>query len=480
VRKIFQLFALVATLVVGVSSSRAEFPDFAFYLGINGGGNFVLRDWDLRNEHTPTTNTPGTSGVVGFRLGVQMVSWIALEGEFEWLPLTSSTGDRNHVMTYDLNILFHLMRTNWAPIVEAGVGVYNSVSGDLGTDLDPRFHLGVGVRGLLTRWLVARADLRDIISDGMDKGGSNNLELTVGLEFLLSFAKEEPPPAVKVADRDSDGVLDDKDECPDAAGPKATKGCPDSDGDGIADRDDACPKEKGTEALKGCPDKDGDGVADAEDKCPDQAGPVALKGCPDKDGDGVPDPEDRCPAEKGTAALKGCPDSDGDGIADKDDQCPKESGTEALKGCPDKDGDGVADKDDKCPDVAGLKELQGCMPEAAKKFAGSMKGITFAAGSAKIAKTSNKILDETAKLLTDYPTMKLGIEGHTDNQGKAAKNQALSQARADSVRDYLVKKGLAAERLDSKGFGDTKPIANNKNAKGRAANRRIEFHISAQ
>ena len=69
------------------------------------------------------------------------------------------------------------------------------------------------------------------------------------------------------------------------------------------------------------------------------------------------------------------------------------------------------------------------------------------------------------------------IEGHTDNKGKASKNMELSDRRARSVLNYLVGKGVASERLDAQGYGDSKPVASNKTSKGRAANRRVEFHI---
>jgi len=82
--------------------------------------------------------------------------------------------------------------------------------------------------------------------------------------------------------------------------------------------------------------------------------------------------------------------------------------------------------------------------------------------------------------LKQYPTLKLAIEGHTDNVGKPEKNKTLSEARAASVKQYLLSKGIDAARLDSVGYGDTKPTQDNKTAKGRAANRRIEFKISTK
>jgi outer membrane protein OmpA-like peptidoglycan-associated protein len=464
---------LFIALLCAAAPSRAEFPSESLYIGVNGGATFILKDMDLR-ANTDGGEKPNTLGNLGVRLGFHFLPWFAAEGEFTLLPTTSNIGKYNTLLAYDLDLLFHLMTTDWAPTADIGFGAYQSAGGDLGADIDPRFHVGLGVRGLLNSWMALRADVRDVISDGISSGGSNGLELTVGLDFFVWQA------ASKSEDRDNDGIVDKDDACPDNPGPASTQGCPDKDGDGVADKDDQCPDDKGPAVLHGCPDKDGDGIADKDDECPDQAGVAELKGCPDADGDGVADKDDKCPKEKGLAAFDGCPDTDGDGIPDKDDRCPKEKGSEALRGCPDRDGDGVADKDDQCPDEPGPRENKGCMPEEAKKFVGAIKGINFALGSAKITKSSYPLLDEAVALLKQYASMHLAIEGHTDNTGKPEKNMTLSQDRADAVRDYLVQKGVEAERFESKGYGETRPLNENKTAKDRAANRRIEFHISTQ
>jgi outer membrane protein OmpA-like peptidoglycan-associated protein len=81
-------------------------------------------------------------------------------------------------------------------------------------------------------------------------------------------------------------------------------------------------------------------------------------------------------------------------------------------------------------------------------------------------------------VLKDHPEVgKVVVEGHTDNVGKAAVNQKLSQGRADSVMKYLVGKGVAPSRLEAKGYGESKPVADNATAKGREANRRVELRI---
>jgi outer membrane protein OmpA-like peptidoglycan-associated protein/opacity protein-like surface antigen len=136
----------------------------------------------------------------------------------------------------------------------------------------------------------------------------------------------------------------------------------DCDKDGVPDDEDICPDQAGTRANKGCPDGDGDGIADKLDACPTLAGLSKFAGCPDTDGDDIPDQVDKCPKEKGTEFFGGCPDTDGDGIADKDDKCPTEKGVAEEEGCPlkDSDKDGVVDKEDKCPEQAGPVSNMGC------------------------------------------------------------------------------------------------------------------------
>lgn len=288
--------------------------------------------------------------------------------------------------------------------------------------------------------------------------------------------------AMGCPDADGDGLEDLEDMCPNAAGPRSANGCPDADGDTIPDHLDDCPQAAGPEHTKGCPDTDEDGIPDKDDECPLQAGTAEYRGCPDTDGDGIPDPHDECPEEAGVPEKQGCPyrDSDGDGIFDDFDDCPDVPGPAALKGCPDTDGDGIADKDDRCPDMAGAPELKGCpviTEEKMKLLTAARIGIEFETGSAQLKPQSGKILDDIAEILKEYPAYHLMISGHTDNRGDAAKNLNLSKQRAKTCRDYLVAKDVLESRLSSQGFGQTKPIANNKTADGRKRNRRVEFDL---
>lgn len=208
---------------------------------------------------------------------------------------------------------------------------------------------------------------------------------------------------------------------------------------------------------------------------------MALNGCPDADKDGVADKDDQCANTKlGTKVdSKGCPmDSDKDGVTDDIDRCPDVAGIVALKGCPDTDGDGIADLDDKCPTAKGTAANNGC-PEITKAdivkitYIGSK--LFFENNSDKLKVASLSQLDALILILNKYPGAKLTIEGHTDSVGKDDYNMTLSQKRSNSVKQYLTSKGIEEARLVAVGFGETKPVATNNTALGKAKNRRVEL-----
>lgn len=103
-----------------------------------------------------------------------------------------------------------------------------------------------------------------------------------------------------------------------------------------------------------------------------------------------------------------------------------------------------------------------------------LEGANFATGSAKLLKTADVKLNEVVNAAKQYPQVGLAVSGHTDNVGKKASNQKLSEKRAASVKAWLVKHGVAADRITTAGYADTKPVADNKTKEGRAANRRVE------
>ena len=104
-----------------------------------------------------------------------------------------------------------------------------------------------------------------------------------------------------------------------------------------------------------------------------------------------------------------------------------------------------------------------------------LEGVNFKSGTAALLPASAKILDDVAKALIAQPDVKIEIGGHTDADGHAASNLKLSQRRANTVKDYLIKKGVPASRLIAKGYGETQPIADNQSPEGKAKNRRVEL-----
>ena len=244
-------------------------------------------------------------------------------------------------------------------------------------------------------------------------------------------------------------------------------------------------------------DTDGDGVVDKKDKCPDtpKGATVDINGCPkDSDGDGVWDGLDQCPnTPKGAKVdAKGCPmDSDGDGVFDGLDQCPNtpKGATVDAKGCTtDSDGDGVVDGLDQCPNTAaGLKvDANGCPIEVTEKETElldtgmiRLQNVNFETGKAELLPESFAALDEVGGILSKWPQLKIEIGGHTDSRGTAAKNQILSEHRAQAVKDYLANKfsGLDASQLSVHGYGFSKPLVRNTSALNMAKNRRVEFKV---
>jgi outer membrane protein OmpA-like peptidoglycan-associated protein len=106
-----------------------------------------------------------------------------------------------------------------------------------------------------------------------------------------------------------------------------------------------------------------------------------------------------------------------------------------------------------------------------------MRNIFFDFDKASLRPESNFELDRLRKVMLDYPNMKIEISGHTDNKGSADYNRKLSESRAKSVLDYLVKKGISPDRMSFAGYGFDRPLAPNDSEEGRQLNRRTEFEI---
>ena len=413
-------------------------------------------------------------------LGLRLMPTLSLEGQVTFGPTKSdSVSDLGHNFMYaGLDARWNLRHADGhvVPFLLTGVGYGRSHTSVNGVDGGPRrdFKLGRGAGNVgagvlwnlgLEQHTYLRLEVRDYFFRDRDaQEFSNHVNATVGLVYLWGG---------KQRDQDLDGVRDWLDKCPNTPiGAKVDKnGCPlDSDGDGVFDGLDQCPDTpKGCKVdAKGCSrDADGDGVCDGLDPCADtpKGATVDAKGCPsDADGDGVLDGLDQCAnTPKGcTVDAKGCPsDADGDGVCDGLDQCadtPKGLKVDE-KGCPIE----VIERETELMDTGKIR----------------LENIQFETGKATLLPGADTTLDAVGYVLTQWPTLKIEIGGHTDDVGGAAMNQKLSQARAGAVLGYLKGKwsGIDSTRFTVKGYGKTKPLVPNTSAENRAKNRRVEFTV---
>ena len=465
---------LVAT--TGVGHANVE-------IGGMAGVHVFNQDNELGVFDIPAAPSQSNSALLGIRVGVFFNDIIGVEGEFGVVPTTARVENDHYSMT-DLTYRAHVVAQFGAgnpdkkliPFVLAGAGAFTIVhSGNKNIpasnhnqfiddhDTDPVTYFGVGAKyRMSTKWGL-RLDARLLLPPSSAGTG-----VTVDFEAIASIyadfgrvkQREVAPPPVD-DDPDHDGIRGAADKCPndpeDKDGFQDEDGCPDldNDGDGIPDSKDKCPNEP----------EDKDGFQD-EDGCPDL----------DNDGDGIPDAQDKCPNEP----------EDKDNFQD-DDGCPD----------PDNDNDGIPDAQDKCPNEPetknGYQDEDGCpdeIPDKVKAFSGVIQGVNFRVNSADLLPLSFKTLDRAVAVLKEFKDIKIEIQGHTDDQplvghkgSKFADNLELSQGRAESVRQYMVKKGIEENRLVAKGYGDSQPVEAPAGLKGnklnaaRSKNRRVEFKL---
>ncbi|MDC3983884.1 OmpA family protein [Polyangium jinanense] len=273
------------------------------------------------------------------------------------------------------------------------------------------------------------------IGAGLSEGVGTPLFRVVAMVAYSPFLSE------RLRDSDGDGVLNDRDACPEVRGDRSVyaveNGCPsvyrkranDADGDDVIDDQDACPRVYGIpqsdETRNGCPLDDAEEAALLEqyrDNRPDSKG--------DTDGDGLGDAVDACPEEKGVpsevAAKNGCPEA-----------------VRVTEG-----------------EIVLLREL------------------LFDAGRATLRPSSRQMLEEVAEVLLQHPEItKIEVQGHTDNRGTLPRNDALALQRAQAVRDLLVRRSIDPKRIVLKAFGPNAPVATNTTPEGRQRNRRATFVI---
>jgi outer membrane protein OmpA-like peptidoglycan-associated protein len=454
--------SLLCLGVMLASPAAAQIQGRPFELSGQAGWNH----YDMRARVEDGPNYAGT-------LGWRVQPWFALEGQIFFGPTRADTlpMQPHNFFTTGLDLRLNL-RPAEGPMVPyfliGGGYATSSATGHPPARLARGSgSLGLGMlcslRGSQRTYL--RLQVRDIFFREREAlEFSNHFAVSAGLHYIYGG---------KPHDSDRDGVRDGLDRCP--ATPIGAKvdatGCPlDGDGDKVFDGLDRC---EGTPSgctvdQNGCPsDPDGDGVCDGLDQCADtpKGATVDAKGCPtDTDGDSILDGIDQCAdTPKGcTPDEKGCPgDADGDGVCDGRDQCANTPQGLRVdeRGCPIE----VSEKEVELLDT-GMIRLQ---------------NINFDTGKATLKKESLPVLEEVAKILQQYPTLRVQIGGHTDDRGSAKLNDTLSTSRAAAVLEHIKQNfpQVSSSQFTSKGYGSSQPIAPNSTELGRAKNRRVEFKV---
>jgi len=378
-------------------------------------------------------------------VGREMTEHLSVEGLFGYSDINgyssaseSFPGQKHLDISANL-LVFTNRDQSFAPYFLLGIGY-------LGTDFEngdeenrPSGSLGLGFKWRMGQSNMSiRGEYRARYAWDNCSGGCDSLTdsiTSLGVQIGFGGGKREPARRSGF-DSDSDGVIDHWDRCP--ATPRGTSvddnGCP-----LVGDRDG---------------DSDGDRVGDKIDQCPNTPSgiPVDQVGCSlDSDGDGVTSDKDRCPASSPGAVVD-------------------------VYGCErDDDSDGVQNHLDKCPNTkAGVRiDFNGCEIKDIIR----LPGVNFQTGIDQLLLGTESILRNAAATLKKHADLQIEVAGHTDSVGQGDANYGLSERRAKTVRDYLIRYGVAADRLTARGYGESQPISDNDTSQGRAANRRVELRI---
>jgi outer membrane protein OmpA-like peptidoglycan-associated protein len=395
-----------------------------------------------------------------------------------------------------------------SPVVFAGMGILffdpknsdgNALSHNQRGDyshLTSYFPVGAGLQTSLSRRTMVSltGTYNYVASRYLDDIKTNSRDAFWNVTFnVFALLSEENP------DLDGDGLLNTEEK---QIGTDPLN--PDTDGDGLKDGDEVH-RYHTNPLLK---DTDGDGLSDYDEIFKYQTNPLNR----DTDGDTLTDGDEVLKYKTDPLQM----DTDNDGLADGDevlryttdplridtDNDKLSDGDEVSKYHTDPlkrdtDGDGLSDGDEILKyhtDPLKADTDGGGMPDGKEIQMGLnpldpsddipvikvgeriiLEGVNFETAKTTLLNESKSILDQVAASLIANPEVEVAIHGHTDNVGGARYNMQLSIGRAESVKNYLTSKGIDPRRITTKGYGFTKPIADNASAEGRAKNRRIEF-----
>lgn len=467
-------FVMVAVLNVAVN---AQGGDQTFVFGIGGGASLGQNESDDQEFQPHLRASLGSLRQERFQseLGVGYT----LNGGEDYETLLIPIDMRLSISPLGSEIV--------SPYIYAGIGALyynvdtappaaqNNVEEEGWSAMIP---LGVGVNFWISQSMAIDVNggwnytFSDEINTLQDDDNDTYLCALIGLKFA---------PGRGPSDKDGDGLFNKEEKLI-----GTDKKNPDTDGDGLNDGDEV--NTYMTNPLKA--DSDGDGLTDAEELNTHSTDPNK----PDSDGDQLSDRDEV--ATHQTDPNNG--DTDGDGLNDYDELMVHMTDPKNQ----DSDGDLLTDADEvsvHMTDPLSMDTDEGGIDDFAEVERGTdplnpdddfeeeemlvvavaapivLEGVVFRSGSAEVQPESEEILQKALNTLIAYPDMQVEIHGYTDNTGSRSLNMRLSLQRAEAVKQWLVDKGIEAERLTAKGFGPDNPIAPNDTREGRQQNRRIEF-----
>lgn len=449
-KKFTLVFLLMSTLMAFGQTTKPTYNRWSIDFGI--GGNTTLKDF-----------TPGYRGAIAnfgsAELGARFMfnsyfgidlnyGWDRFTGRDGFPEFTTAMGRINFQGNVNLGnaLNFHEF-TDWFTIMaHAGVGTGNfdssSFTAPFGNDkvgsiimgLSPMFKLG-NKAAIVTdvSWITygRRHHTFDYatVNPLATPFRGMTWTYTIGLSWYLGGYDRHADwsPTIGVTQQDMDELRAEME--------KIRKDMKDDDGDGVPNyMDDEAETPQGNAV-------DGRGVSD----------PTRM----DTDKDGIPDAYDACPEEEGKFNTNGCPDGDGDGVADKDDKCPTTPGVMSNKGCP--------------AGGAGSGSVVNMDPP--------LQAIYFDLGLSDIKNSEKAKLDKVVQVMKANPSYRLVVKGHTDKTGGFEMNVNLSNDRAQSVMNYLIKNEIDPARLDKVGYGPSFPAVSGTGREARSKNRRVEFEV---
>ncbi|MFN0156783.1 MAG: OmpA family protein [Bacteroidota bacterium] len=505
------LVLLVVLLAVPFSIARAQNTQGRWALGLHGGANVWVNDLNKR--------IPGPSGEVMLRFGISRGFSAGILAGYEELKAKQEPALADQPFSYlklhaipaSLVGWFHLAPgKKFNPYLYLGVGamIYQRKTSGNVFVYDNKFQssihipVGIGFEAFTSKKVSVALDLGYRVMD--DYTDARKYEkwdtyatAKAGLNFYMgtSDADDDDEDGLTNgeernwvtnplnADSDGDGLKDgdevkrhktnplktdtDGDGLSDGGELNKNKTDPnktDTDEDGLSDGDEV--QRYNTDPMK--LDSDGDALADGDEVLKHKSDPMKV----DTDGDGLSDWDEVKTFNTDPAKA----DTDADGLSDGDEV--RTHKTDPLK--VDTDGGGVNDgaeisrrsnpldpKDDVTKETIILEKGKTVV----------LEGVNFQTGKATLTKDSEITLEKAFVAMVANPDVSVQIVGHTDNTGSRTTNEKLSFRRAESVKAWLVKKGIPGSRMTTAGRGPDEPIAENDTPEGRLMNRRIEFRV---